>query len=669
MHKRRTFLKLIGLGAISIPVAELALHSGKLISRAYAGSALVTPPGHYRTSWIGNSFAGKGSNGQGRWVQDEIVAMTVTGDGTVLTASLWDEAGRCTGLYKDGDTNQQCLMAEGEGKANAWGWGTAGTSVAAVNDWIFISNTAGNLLQFRWTEPGNIQSTIHYQGYEKTGLVTAMAARSDFLAIAGKNGKIQIRQTQNMHLERVLPIPSVRGITMDAQNTLWILQGGSIHHVSMSGQRLPGTIPHMDQATALAIGPDNTLLICDNGPSQQVLQYNIDSTPHIVARYGLKGGLRAGTPGKMAPDKFFALRGAGMDTLGNLYVGMCFGPNPNSPVVIRSLDRQTKPRWELSKYAWVTAFCFDPLHNGTVVYGPESIFSYDPEKAPGKGWKATAITLDAIRYPHDPRIMGKNACSTEIRHIQGKRLLYTMGQTGGGYDLYAFEASPSQIAYPVAAVKGDGFAWNVDAQGGIWRGQTPDQTIWHYAFASWSDSGIPRFKEPVRYPIPALFTRVTRAHYDSASDSLYMGGYTNEKPKKSWGLIGAVIARYDHWTSTQPQLRWVINTPLDGHDLPPKAFDIAGDCLFTVAVFPTHGKDAVVTIFRLEDGKKVGTLSPDESVGSHSGWIDMIHAIHALRRKNGQYLIIVEEDARGKNLVYQWTPSQAVTGVSSSEDT
>jgi hypothetical protein len=34
----------------------------------------------------------------------------------------------------------------------------------------------------------------------------------------------------------------------------------------------------------------------------------------------------------------------------------------------------------------------------------------------------------------------------------------------------------------------------------------------------------------------------------------------------------------------------------------------------------------------------------------------MIHAIHALRRKNGQYLIMVEEDARGKNLIYQWAP-------------
>lgn len=659
MYNRRSFLKFAGLGGLALPVAGIAFYSRKLIPQAFAGSELIPAPGKYTTSWIGNSFSGKGQNGYGRWVQDEIVAMTVTGDGTVLTASLWDEAGRCSGLYRENDTNRQCLQADGAGKSDAWGWGTAGTSVAVINNWIFITNTAGNLLQFFWSQPTDIQSTIQYKGYTKTGLAVAMAGCPEILAVALKNGEIQLRNPADMRLKNTLHLPGVTGIAVDSKNTLWVLQAGKILHYALDGHSLPGNIIHIDKATAISIDKNDVMLICDNGPNQQVLQYSLSTKPELTASFGRKGGLRAGNPGEMAPDKFFSLRGAGLDSAGNLYVGMCFGPNPNSPVVIRALDPQQKLRWELSKYAWVTAFCFDPDSNGTIIYGPESIFSYDPGKAPGQGWRAEAITLDAVRYPQDPRIMGTNACSSELRHIQGKRLLYTMGQTGGGYDLYTFEQPPSQIAKHVAHIRGEGFAWNVDAEGGIWRGQTPDQQIWHYAFDSWTQEGLPHFKAPERYPIPSLFTHVTRAHYESRSDSLYIGGYTVNKTKKSWGLIGAIIARYDHWKKGNPQLRWVMDTPQDGHGLPPKSFDIAGDYLFTVAVFPTQGKDAVVTIFCLSNGKKVGTISPGASVGSQSGWVDMIHAIHVTRRENGQYLIMVEEDARGKNLIYQWTPKIA----------
>jgi len=674
LYNRRSFLKITGMGIAAFPALGLAFYTRKLISQSYAGTDSKPPPGQYLTSWVGNTFAGKGENGVGRWVQDEIVSLMVTPDGTVLTASTWDEAGRCTGLYKDGDTNVHCLMAEGEARSHSWGWGTAGTAVMVVENAIFISTTSGNLLQFIWSKLGDIQSVIRYKNYVKTGLAVAMTGNATALAILLNNGKVQIRQPHDMQLvstfrvlgaTKFLDEPKGKspfrliagvGIAMDSKNTLWILHAGQIQHFSMAGKQLPGTITGIDKATAISIDKNDVMLVCDNGPSQQILSYALSPTPKLVGRFGILGGLRAATPGVMKPTKFFALRGAGRDAAGNLYVGMCFGPNPNSPVVIRSLNPQQQLRWEVSKYAWVTAFCFDPDSDGKIIYGPESIFSYDPDKAPGTGWQTQAITLDAVRYPDDPRIMGTNACSTELRHLQGKRLLYTMGQTGGGYELYAFEASPSQIAQHVGRIEGGGFACFVDAQGGVWQGQTPDQTIQYYAFDQWSKNGAPLFHKPQHYSIPELFTHITRVHYVDAQDALYIGGYTAEKSKKSWGLVGAVIARYDGWKKGHRHFRWMAEMPLDGHDLPPKSFDIAGDYLFTIAVFPTQGKDSVVTIFRLADGVRIGTISPGESVGSQSGWTDMIHAIHALQRENGQYLIMVEDDARGKNIIYQWSP-------------
>lgn len=620
-------------------------------------SAAALPPGGYSTSWIGNTFGGSGANGFGRWVQDEIQSLAVTPGGVVVTASHWDEAGRCTGLYREGDVNDHCLMANGEARAHAWGWGTAGNAVAVSEHHIFIVNTAGDLLQFHWTAPPNINSKTAYRRYVRVGAAVAMAANDDLLVLILSNGEIQIRSPQNMSLSHKFSLPGAAGVAIDSKATLWVLANGQITHCDQTGEVLPGSIGQTENPVALSIDKNDRMLVCDNGPRQQVLSYQLSAQPKLLGAFGQRGGLRAGTPGLMAPDKFFALRGAGADDAGNIYVGMCFGPNPNSPTVIRSLDPAGKLRWEVSKYAWVTAFGFDPASDGTVVYGPEEIFSFEPSRPPGMGWKATAITLDAVRYPNDPRIKGTNACSTELRHLDGRRLLYLMGQAAGGFDLYAFEPSPSEIAHHVGRIAGGGFAWSVDSNGGIWRGQGRGRTIWHYAFNKWSKAGAPVFKPPVRYTAPDMFTEVARAHYVNATDTMYIGGYTRRATKKSWGLVGSVLARYDGWTSGSPKLRWNITLPLDGHGLPPKAFDVAGDYIFAAHVYPTNGQMAVVTVLDVADGAQVHTMSPGAAVGHNSGWIDMIHAIHACRRSNGEYLVLVEEDWRGKNIVYQWRPA------------
>jgi len=50
------------------------------------------------TSWVGNSFAANG-----KWIQSNVDEIEVASDGTVYTGAGWDEGGRCTGAYKDGD--------------------------------------------------------------------------------------------------------------------------------------------------------------------------------------------------------------------------------------------------------------------------------------------------------------------------------------------------------------------------------------------------------------------------------------------------------------------------------------------------------------------------------------------------------------------------------------
>jgi hypothetical protein len=94
-----------------------------------------------------------------------------------------------------------------------------------------------------------------------------------------------------------------------------------------------------------------------------------------------------------------------------------------------------------------------------------------------------------------------------------------------------------------------------------------------------------------------------------------------------------------------------------GGPLSPSAVDFAGDYLFVGMVKPDQGKQ-YTHILRLSDGQYIGSLSPGTEVGGQAGWQDMPYSIQALKRKNGEYLILVEEDFRGKNLLYRWRPQK-----------
>jgi hypothetical protein len=69
-----------------------------------------------------------------------------------------------------------------------------------------------------------------------------------------------------------------------------------------------------------------------------------------------------------------------------------------------------------------------------------------------------------------------------------------------------------------------------------------------------------------------------------------------------------------------------------------------------------------VHVFDKNTGADIGVINPGPEVGNTSGHIDVANAITAHRRDNGEYLVFVEEDARGKVLMYRWTPSRPTGG-------
>jgi hypothetical protein len=98
--------------------------------------------------------------------------------------------------------------------------------------------------------------------------------------------------------------------------------------------------------------------------------------------------------------------------------------------------------------------------------------------------------------------------------------------------------------------------------------------------------------------------------------------------------------------------------PVDDGGLHPKAFDVAGDYIFTTMVAATKQKPALVSVWRLSDGKLVGTMSPGPEVGGNNGWTDIPYGLRAMKTTDGEYRITVEEGLRGKVLVYRWKPDR-----------
>ncbi len=605
--------------------------------------------------WIGNSFAGSGENGKGEWMQDMIDQIALSPEGTVLTASAWDEAGRCSGLYRDGQVNRSCLQ-QSKGSRKAWGWGTAGSGVAIDGERFLILNLEGELLRFSW-KPGELDSAVQLDQVV-VGKGRCVAMRASTVAVVLDGDVVVLLSASELKERLRFTLAGVTRVTIAPDGSLWLLAGGRIVHRGADGSERPETIGDAGQPSALACDPHGRLVVCDNGRSQQVLVYDIAGQPRLLSRFGEDGGIAAGIPGRAAPTKLYGLRGADYDAAGNLYVACCLGPVQGAGTCLRSFDPSGRLRWELQGLAFVNCYDVDPASDGHALYGLHEIIDFDPAKPAGKSWKLRSISCDPIAHPDDPRAKDPTGGIT-MRTLKGKRVLFSFGQMAGAPSFFVFPDEHSDVAVPAGKFPHGGWASTVDAEGSIWWGDGPGKVIRRWAFKGWQADGSPAYdaEHPDTYPVPGDFTTVCRVLYDPPSDTLYLGGDTTARPARSWGLIGTELARYDGWTAGKRSKRWQVVLPSDDEKLTPKSLDLAGAYLFSVFVKNSGGKPSVVTVFRLEDGSTTGTMVPGPEVGGVSGWVDMTHGLRAFRCRDGSYTVVVEEDWRAKNLVYRWKPA------------
>ena len=620
-----------------------------------------------QTSWLGNTFGGADD----KWVQNYVDEIEVGSDGTVYTASEWDESGRCTGIYKNGDVVPNLLKQyNGAGGHKAWGYGTANHAVAIDATRIYLINTSGELLRFNRADHKYIDTkpvlTITKVGDKEIGKAVGLTCARGLLYIIRDNGEISVRSASDLQLRRTFTVTGARDIAVASDGTLWVLAGTQIRRYSAVGKAMPQTIPDAGNPTAISFDNKGRLLVCDNGPRRQVLLYSgLTTAPRRVGTFGVLGGITAGPrPGEVAPHKLHSLAGAATDAQGNLYVALSAG------MVDGTVLRQFRPAikggwnalgWELNGLNFVDSVVTEPKSEGMSVYSHSRRFVMDYSKPPGQQWKVAGYTLDPDAKKPDARRKEPSYHPAFTRHLKGKVIIYMTPMMGGNVELYTPRAG-TEFLDPIYSYKRQlgGWGFSVDGRGDIW--ECNNKTIARVPFQGFATDGQPRFGPRQEFVAPAPWDSLQRVYYNSTTDTLFLAGYTTDKKEETWGIIGKEMARYKGWLKGNRTPTWTKAVP---HDFKPtqgprvimKSMSIAGDYLFMVGV----DTRAQVRVYDIRDGRFVGLLNPGKEVGGvdATGWVDMPDAIFALRRKNGEYLVFVEEDGRNKIVLYHWNPKQA----------
>jgi hypothetical protein len=554
---------------------------------------------NYTVSWVGNSFSGAG----GKWVQPFLLHMNTSPDGTCHTWSHWDEGGRRFGVYKDSDV-------------------------------VGNEDIGANSLQ-----------TTDKQG---------------------RRWKLVVRYVDPRHNEYDF-VPE--GIECD-------------------GRRV--TFPELSQPTALALANDGCLMVADSltGPRQQILFYDVSDGQHpkLVREFGERGGIAAGTPGQVTPTKFWGIRGIGMDRDGNIYVAMS-----EMGSVLRKLTPAGKLVWEVHGHFLVDVACADPSTDGRDVWGIQEHYAIDYTRSPGKEASWVGYSLDRHRYPNDPRGLSfvkqqgeQGLTSPQIVYLQGKRFLFVGGMFASNFvAIFRYEgeiAVPSGLimqwdgglyrtdlrwpsyhpngTYLWRDLNGDGdhqpneYTPNcsrvhpgpfwVDSRGNIWMAYN----FFRYDFQGIDEKGNPVYrpdKVTVMQPPNGLKT-VARVWYDADRDILVAA-----EQGQDMRHIGRVFVCKGYLAGNRDAVTFVPGAKDEAGSMA-----AAGDYVFTGG-WNERGR---IWVNRMSDGDRVGLLEPGDTLGGdeNTGKLDIMTGITAFRRRNGEYLIFVEEQSKGKAIMYRWRP-------------
>lgn len=651
-------------------------------------------PGSVIHSWLANSFATQKGH---QSVPVTAIAIAVTPDGKVFSAGVAEGYGGVAS-YKAG-----MFVTKYDYDS---GFGSSASAVAVDDSYVYIG-----------TGVGLFRSRLGDEAYNRTpstgGSIHGLALRAAELYLSDSAaGKIRVLDTATMKEVRSFTAPSPGPIAVGADGRIWVVEGKlgnepfdkggrKIISFSKDGQAGP-EITDFESPCALTFDPTGHLLVGGLNRHSQIWIYDVAGSPKKVGTFGTEGGIFSGAPGTYQPQKFHWIRGLGFDAAGHLYVAGVFGSWYNA--VIEAYSPSGQRLWDVYGLGnWLDTACTDPA-NEDVVYTKENVFNMDWNQPPGREQSLAGLTVDRFTYPLDSRVTDGHGPSHRlingVRRIGGKLFLYCGGQGTGSLELYKF-GGEGCVAAPCGYVAGaspwrpgNGKRWPEDAETFIWTdangdgtpdaaefasvGRKPrwgfmhldaaagiwqcsgDGTIFHLPCEGLDPRGNPSYRRAseVSYQYPPEFTgdRLRRLFYVPGDDAMIAGG----SPGTEENACNLLIC-FDHWSDPARRTkRWTINLPLNDKSYTPDtgygggapvAMQACGKYLFVAYGY------GLIRVHRLDDGSYVGTIRPDiNGFKGSGGCVDSDNALNVTLRKNGEYVLFLENAGLNHVMMFRWTP-------------
>lgn len=218
-----------------------------------------------------------------------------------------------------------------------------------------------------------------------------------------------------------------------------------------------------------------------------------------------------------------------------------------------------------------------------------------------------------------------------------------------------------------ARLKADGTAWVTN-----WRQHQMGEV--RELVPALDKNGIPVYEQIPPKKVPPPITHAVLVDYDPVRDALFVVGATAENPFVSGdGMIASrELIRFDGWKKGTPTLRYRTVLPfVDVKDNPTKRrgdlsttpnishMAVEGDYVFLAQYAPSS-----VHVYGADDGKEVRNgneilcLNPGPEVWSLSTDLDGASALNVCRRKNGEYVVFLQDDMYTKVMIFRWNPGE-----------
>ncbi|WP_236002446.1 YncE family protein [Paraburkholderia elongata] len=619
--------------------------------------------GQYTTDWIANTFGTNVTH-----VGNAARSMWVAPEGTIYTASMWDENEGGIAIYKSG-LNAGSLGAHGEPQGSAI-TGNA-TKLWAPRQWGRVNGVYSSGLVIRYDRvtgafDQNIQVSCDTTE-RRADVITGIATWSHFwMASDNPCARMRLYDINGTWL-RDIAVTDPGALAFDRNGNILVAQEaeGTVLQVSQTGTILHTlTLPAGEVPHALYFDPTTQYLwIGDAGPDQNAKIYDT-RTWTLKSTFGVKGGYldtTTGTKGQVGSLRFARIDGIGKDSAGNLYIlsqpwGGSWDHGRTGGTDLYAYSPTGKLLYNLRALNFEAIAAPDPATDATLFYSGVNIYS-------GTGsadWKFVANTVDPFTYPSDPRLdvtyRGRGLHFGMIASAGTNRVLVATDQNPDGFYFFHFDAAQGYTAVPDGVLPGTLFnatalvrnGFCLDSRGDVWAGLDKTNRIWHWPLTGFDANGKPSWGAPVTVPVPASIGDLSRIIYLPESDTMILGQRITGST--DWTGIGTRVEVYHGWlagNTTNP------NPVITLTSANPKSLTAAGNYLFVGYVHTVPNIDA----FNLTTGRLDNTFINSNPSNVYVGNdVDSMYGLRSYLRSTGEYVVTKDNYNGSSIVVYRWTP-------------